>query len=168
MASFIQSYLRQDIISRFTLDSASEFLFGHCVDSLSIELPYPYNVTKSSDVPQADDATQAFSRAFARAQQRINERLSIGQNWPLTEIFSDHTAQQMKVVNTFLDPILADAVAKHRANDKLDTSEFADDETLVDHLVKLTSGEIPSNYKIPVVQNIKYYFQTPKSLKMRH
>ena len=74
----------------------------------------------------------------------------------------------MKVVNTFLDPILADAVAKHRANGKLDASEFVDDETLVDHLVKLTSGEIPSNCEILVVHTIKYYFQTPKSLKMRH
>ncbi|CAA7263613.1 unnamed protein product [Cyclocybe aegerita] len=31
----------QDLIGRFTLDSATEFLFGHSVDSLAAGLPYP-------------------------------------------------------------------------------------------------------------------------------
>ncbi|OAX32011.1 cytochrome P450 [Rhizopogon vinicolor AM-OR11-026] len=129
----------QDLISRFTLDSASEFLFGHCVDSLSATIPYPYNATQSTNDIQADNAAEAFSHAFSQAQHRINQRISIGQTWPLTEILADRTAQHMKVVNAFLDPIVKDALEKHRATTKLDISEYADDGTLVDHLVKLTS-----------------------------
>jgi len=52
----------------------------------------------------------------------------------------------MEVVNAFLDPILKDALEKHSTTAKLDNNDFADDETLVDHLVKLTSGEITRNH----------------------
>ncbi|KAJ8589112.1 cytochrome P450 [Rhizopogon salebrosus TDB-379] len=129
----------QDLISRFTLDSASEFLFGHCINSLSAGLPYPYDATQAPNAIEADDAAGAFSDAFSRAQLVINRRVTIGQTWPLIEILADHTAQHMKVVDAFLDPILKDALAKHSATAKIGISESADDETLVDHLVKLTS-----------------------------
>ncbi|KAG1809092.1 cytochrome P450 [Suillus subaureus] len=105
----------QDLISRFTLDSASEFLFGH------------YN------------AAAAFSYAFSQAQQSINRRLSIGQTWPLNEILADSTELHMKVVDAFLDPILKDALEKNSTAVEFDKNEFSDDQTLVDHLVNLTS-----------------------------
>ncbi|KAG1790441.1 cytochrome P450 [Suillus plorans] len=129
----------QDLISRFTLDSASEFLFGHCIDSLSAGLPYPHNATESTDAIQGDNAAAAFAYAFSQAQQAINRRVSIGQTWPLVEILADGTAQHMKVVNAFLDPILKDALEKRSTTVEFDKKEFADDQTLVDHLVNLTS-----------------------------
>lgn len=64
----------QDLISRFTLDSASEFLFGHCIDSLSTELPFPYNATHTTQ----RDSTAAFTDAFFRAQHAIHRRVIIG------------------------------------------------------------------------------------------
>ncbi|KAG2143717.1 cytochrome P450 [Suillus clintonianus] len=127
----------QDLISRFTLDSASEFLFGHCIDSLSARLPYPSDATESTNTIQGDNASAAFSDAFSQAQQIINRRVSMGQTWPLVEILADSTAQHMKVVNAFLDPILKDALEKHSKAVELDRNE--DDQTLVDHLVNLTS-----------------------------
>ncbi|KAG2028464.1 cytochrome P450, partial [Suillus americanus] len=45
----------------------------------------------------------------------------------------------MKVVNAFLDPIVKDALEKHSTAGEFDKNEFADDQTLVDHLVNLTS-----------------------------
>ncbi|KAG1763959.1 cytochrome P450 [Suillus occidentalis] len=129
----------QDLISRFTLDSASEFLFGHCINTLSAGLPYPHNATESTNAIQGDNAAAAFAHAFSQAQQTINRRVSIGQTWPLIEILADSTAQHMKVVNAFLDPILKDALEKRRATIEFDKSELADDQTLVDHLVNLTS-----------------------------
>ncbi|KAG2143715.1 cytochrome P450 [Suillus clintonianus] len=127
----------QDLISRFTLDSASEFLFGHCIDSLSARLPYPSDAPESTNAIQGDNASAAFSDAFSQAQQIINRRAAMGQTWPLVEILADSTAQHMKVVNTFLDPILKDALEKHSTAVKLEKNE--DDQTLVDHLVNLTS-----------------------------
>ncbi|KAG1750552.1 cytochrome P450 [Suillus paluster] len=129
----------QDLISKFTLDSASEFLFGHCIDSLSATLPYPYNATDSTNAIQGDNTATAFSDAFSQAQQGINRRVSIGQTWPLTEILADSTVQHMKVVNAFLDPILKGALEKHSTTAELDQTEFSDDQTLVDHLINLTS-----------------------------
>ncbi|KAG1824289.1 cytochrome P450 [Suillus variegatus] len=129
----------QDLISRFTLDSASEFLFGHCIDSLSAGLPYPHNATESTNAIQGDNAAATFAYAFSQAQQAINRRVSIGQTWPLVEILADGTAQHMKVVNAFLDPILKDALEKRSTAVEFDKNEFADDQTLVDHLVNLTS-----------------------------
>ncbi|KAG2142981.1 cytochrome P450 [Suillus clintonianus] len=129
----------QDLISRFTLDSASEFLFGHCIGSLSAELPFPCNTTESTNSTQENNAAAAFADAFSRAQQAICRRIIIGPTWPLTEILADSTTQHMKVVNEFLDPILEDALQKHSTAANLDTNENADDQTLVDHLVNLTS-----------------------------
>ncbi|KAG2139815.1 cytochrome P450, partial [Suillus bovinus] len=130
----------QDLISRFTLDSASEFLFGHCINSLFAGLPYPNNATKTTNAVQGDNAAAAFAYAFSQAQQGINRRVSIGQTWPLNEILADSTAQHMKVVNAFLDPILKDALEKKQTSAvEFDKNELADDQTLVDHLVNLTS-----------------------------
>ncbi|KAG2143714.1 cytochrome P450 [Suillus clintonianus] len=140
----------QDLISRFTLDSASEFLFGHCIDSLSARLPYPNDATESANVIQGDNPSAAFSDAFSQAQQIINRRISVGHIWPLFEILADSTAQHMKVVNAFLDPILKDALEKHSTAVDLDRND--NDQTLVDHLVNLTSGETARYYGISVVE----------------
>ncbi|KAG2062786.1 cytochrome P450, partial [Suillus decipiens] len=129
----------QDLISRFTLDSASEFLFGHCINSLSAGLPYPHNATEFTDAVQGDNTATAFAYAFSEAQQAINRRVSLGQIWPLTEILADDTAQHMKVVNAFLDPILKDALEKRSTAGEFDKNDFTDDQTLVDHLVNLTT-----------------------------
>ncbi|KZP21731.1 cytochrome P450 [Athelia psychrophila] len=129
----------QDAISRFTLDSATEFLFGNDVQSLATGLPYPHhaatlNATHSSP---AED----FAVAFAQSQELISQRARIGWIWPLFEIFKDNTAKPMKVVNEFLDPILKEAVDKQKTlpigfEDKEAVGEA---ETLLDHLVKLTT-----------------------------
>jgi hypothetical protein len=58
----------------------------------------------------------------------------------------------MKVVNAFLDPILKDALEKRSMTGEFDKNEFADDQTLVDHLINLTSGEIACHQGISVVE----------------
>ncbi|KAG2156910.1 cytochrome P450 [Suillus bovinus] len=128
----------QDLISRFTLDSASEFLFGHCTDSLSAELPFPHNARESTNTIQKD-ITAAFSDAFSQAQHAISRRIIIGSTWPMTEIYTDSTARHMKVASEFLDPIFEAALKRHSTAAKSDANETTGNETLVDHLVKLTS-----------------------------
>ncbi|OSX65545.1 hypothetical protein POSPLADRAFT_1065282 [Postia placenta MAD-698-R-SB12] len=68
----------QDLISRFTMDSATEFLFGTCVESLRSPLPYPHNhfPTPFATQPTSQEAlsrADAFSAAFLKSQHVIAE-----------------------------------------------------------------------------------------------
>ena len=67
-------------MSRFTLDSATEFLFWpHCIESLSAGLPYPHNATYTPIISPSSrgDAANEFARAFLQAQETISQRA----NW---------------------------------------------------------------------------------------
>jgi len=88
------------VIARFTLDSASEFLFGKNVESLTDTLPYPHHLVGPQTArPSSADA---FAAAFAEAQFIIAERGRFGWTWPLHEIFHNKTNVLMKIVNAFL------------------------------------------------------------------
>ena len=148
----------QDLVSRFTLDSATEFLFGSCVHSLRAGLPYPENVLHANpalahradaDAGERGRFAEQFAQAFAQAQFELATRLRVGKTWPLWEVFGDKVKNPMKIVNAFLDPILAEALRKkhdHQSSEKLvdkerGNDEIEDDETLLDHLVKMTDGQ---------------------------
>ncbi|KAK2462197.1 hypothetical protein APHAL10511_005785 [Amanita phalloides] len=136
----------QDLMSRFTLDTASEFLFGSCVDSLSAGLPYPYNVTQPSyaDVSDADlnhsRSANAFANAFLEAQAAIAEREFLGWIWPLYQIWEDKTRKPMQIVDGYIEPIIREALAKKKAGlfEKKTSEHPEDGETLLDHLVQVT------------------------------
>ncbi|KAG1903101.1 cytochrome P450 [Suillus fuscotomentosus] len=142
----------QDLILRFTLDSASEFLFGHCTDSLSVELPFPDNTLEFTNTKGRGDTATAFADAVSQAGHAISRRVIIGSVWPMTEIFADSTGQYMKVVDEFLDPILKAALTRHSTAAKLDANETVEDQTFLDHLIKLTSGEMTRYLGISVVE----------------
>ncbi|KAH9931765.1 cytochrome P450 monooxygenase pc-3 [Amylocystis lapponica] len=131
----------QDLISRFTLDSATEFLFGYCVHSLSAPLPYPHNAASPvmSD-SELNTEGNVFSDAFSAAQEAVSARGNLGWFWPLKEIFETSTDKYMAIVDKVLDPILQAALQKkeERMLGEKDQEE-ADDETLLDHLVRFTS-----------------------------
>ncbi|EMD40892.1 hypothetical protein CERSUDRAFT_111473 [Gelatoporia subvermispora B] len=137
----------QDMISRFTLDSATEFLFGTCVNSLHSDLPYPHDAAspvKHSPAPDATATAEAFAAAFNGAQHVISSRGRVGWVWPLFEIFKDKSVEHMKVVDSFLEPILKEALTKkeRRVRDGKVTNEKegnGESDTLLDHLVEFTS-----------------------------
>ncbi|KAJ7258451.1 cytochrome P450 monooxygenase pc-3 [Mycena haematopus] len=130
----------QDIVSRFAMDSSSEFLFGHNAHTLAAGLPYPSYVAAATNT----DASSAFASALNLAQRITMSRGAFGGAWPLTEFWHDKLTQPIRVVRAFLDPILSDAVARRRANGgekEFETSEVVGDrevqegESLVDHLL---------------------------------
>jgi hypothetical protein len=86
----------------------------------------------------SSNKSDAFARAFADAQDIITNRSMAGESWPLLEIFRDKSDGSMKIVNAYLEPIIADALRKEK--DSLG-QEKDDDETLLDSLVKHISGE---------------------------
>ncbi|KDR78034.1 hypothetical protein GALMADRAFT_64763 [Galerina marginata CBS 339.88] len=112
----------QDLMSRFTLDSATEFLFGN-------------NVQR--------DAANTFAHAFLAAQEVISIRERYGWVWPLAEMFKDESYAPMQVVNAYIEPIVKEALAKKQNFPHLDKDqENPDDETLLDHLVRVTDDPI--------------------------
>lgn len=135
----------QDVISRFTLDSATEFLFGACVNSLHSDLPYAYNDAVAPQFARAPNVAERFSAAFAGAQNVISMRTRVGWFWHLQELLHDRSAEHMRVVDEFLQPILEEAIAKNRAAkaqmEATGEKGSEEDETLLDHLVKLTDGQ---------------------------
>ncbi|KAJ7220117.1 cytochrome P450 monooxygenase pc-1 [Mycena pura] len=141
MISLIKSRLRegfpidfQDLVSRFTMDSATEFLFGTCVDSLSAHLPYPYYHSSSKRL-QAQD----FPTAFSEVMLQIALRERLGWVWPLFELLEDRTAKPMKTVNAFVDPIISKAVERKRRSGKEAGADVGDNDTLLDELLNSTT-----------------------------
>ncbi|KAJ7839867.1 cytochrome P450 [Mycena olivaceomarginata] len=140
----------QDMVARFTMDSASSFLFGQNVRSLDAGLPYPYNAsTDTSKSPAAAHPSSAFATAFQEAQTITALRSRFGEHWPLSEFWVDRLEEPMSIVRGFLDPILEEAVAKKRAmsagmqeNNKkmneLDDRQVEEGESLLDHLINYT------------------------------
>ncbi|KAG6885432.1 hypothetical protein C0993_001749 [Termitomyces sp. T159_Od127] len=116
--------------------------------NLNAGIPYPHNATyvpPNSAIPQAKRANE-FATAFAQAQEVISSRERYGWIWPLTEIFEDKTKKPMKIVRAYLDPIIQDAIAKNNAAPKNESKEKSEShveegETLIDHLINITSGE---------------------------
>ncbi|KIJ66961.1 hypothetical protein HYDPIDRAFT_26376 [Hydnomerulius pinastri MD-312] len=135
----------QDVISRFTLDSASEFLFGSCVHSLSTGLPFPYNVAPTEAPTGKAKIADDFARAFAEAQFVASQRPRKSWVWPLFEIFRDKTEAPMKVVNAYIEPILKDVIEKRKMavrRGEKESEELSDEDTLLDHLVRLTTDPV--------------------------
>ena len=134
------------MISRFTLDSATEFLFGKDVRSLSVGLVYPPNSPLAADVAFQIHPANMFARAFLQAQILTSYRSRLGWSWRLFEFWSDHVKKHMEVCYKFIDPILNEALRKKRSlkeaisesnpNDR----EVLEGETLLDHLVNCTEG----------------------------
>jgi hypothetical protein len=134
----------QDAISRFTLDSATEFLFGSDVQSLSAGLPYPKTSSAYPHSPvhlnNEDHPANRFAYAFGQAQSLSAFRSRFGVNWPLREFWHDACKGHMNVVSGYIDPILNDAVAVRRQQGPAssEVKEVEEGDTLLSHLVDLT------------------------------
>lgn len=133
------------MIYRFTLDSATEFLFGNDVQSLSAGLPYPDNSRHAASYNYSHQAN-VFAKAFGEAQRISSLRSRYGSSWPLMEFWKDEVKVHRDIVNGFIDPILASAIAKKRSigPQKVLTAdrEVGAGETFLDHLVNYTEGMV--------------------------
>lgn len=132
------------MVSRFTLDSATDFLFGKDICSLSAGLPYPsYSpLSESASVHPSN----VFASAFSTAQSITALRSRYGMHWPLFEFWKDSVKEHMDIIHDTLNPILTEAVAKKKAaraigEVKADKDrEVKDGENLLEHLVNYTDG----------------------------
>jgi cytochrome P450 len=96
----------QDLYGRFTLDAASEFLFGENLNTLSAALPTPGRVSMGPKGSATHDSWGSFASAFEMAQQVITMRGRLGYFWPFFELFNDKSEPHVKAVREWLDPIV--------------------------------------------------------------
>ncbi|KAI6140941.1 cytochrome P450 [Pisolithus thermaeus] len=147
----------QDMVGRFTLDSATEFLFGKSAGSLSAGLVYPKNSLPGQNEEYVNHPSNVFTRAFLEAQSQTMWRSSLGPIWRLAEFWSDRVQKDMEVCHRFIDPILRDALEMKKSIKESDQStgqaytegkEFLKD-TLLAHLVECT--EDPATIRDEIV-----------------
>ena len=133
----------QDLVARFTLDSATEFLFGHDVGSLTANIPYPPSVAHLNQSSFYNHPSTIFVKAFSEGQKLIVARSSLGNDWPLLEFWSDKVAPFRKVIDNFTEPLMEEALAKRKLELSKKATDTKDDESdnLLGHLVKHTQGK---------------------------
>lgn len=121
----------KDIAGRFTMDSATEFLLGRSVDSMSSPLPLP----SSSD--RFTRTGNAFADALRTALDTVVHRLIIGEQWPMLEM-KDATAPSMKILHDYMEPIIDEAFKSKGLRDI--NKDAVDNGTFLEHLVVVTDG----------------------------
>ncbi|KAF9530965.1 cytochrome P450 [Crepidotus variabilis] len=107
----------QDLVGRFTLDSATEFLFGQSVQSLAAGIPYPPTSSRKMPSSFASHPSNIFVDAFFDGQRAAVEHLSLG-----------------------FEPLMAQAISTLEQNQKIEDnySEKEENTNLLAHLVRHT------------------------------
>jgi len=146
----------QDILSRFTLDTATEFLFGQDVKTLSADLPYPS--TYRGPNRRREHYSDGFALAFSRAMEYTFPRAIYEEFWPLAEFWEDTVATQREITHEFIDPIIHAALERRKAVKETDEMHKEGD-TLLDYLVQQTDGGNQLTQRADVKLNPAYRFQ---------
>ncbi|KAF8810019.1 cytochrome P450 [Phlegmacium glaucopus] len=134
----------QDLVARFTLDSATEFLFGNNVGSLSADIFYPASAAHLNKPSFYNHPSTIFAKALSKGQDLTTARSSFGNDWPLFEFWSDKVAPYRKVIDDFTEPLMEDALAKRNLelnNDGADDKDDDENSNLLAHLVKHTQDK---------------------------
>lgn len=116
-----------DLTWRFTTDTASEFLFGQTLDTLSFS--------------EADGGFSSFLKAFAGIQDIMFKRNSFGTFWPLTELSGDMTEPLGNTIKQFVDPIVQRALEHKRKMVEKGQLVEPDQCTFVEYLAWRNDGE---------------------------
>lgn len=132
----------QDLVSRFTLDSATEFLFGSNVGSLKAGLPYPPDASLSDEVKAAfySNPSNKFVAAFGEGQSQSSLRTGLGYEWPLGEFWKDSIKEKREIIDEFIAPVLQDAIKSSRIKPKAGSKAENEGQSLLDHLIGHTQG----------------------------
>ena len=130
------------LFNRFTLDSATEFLFGSSAHTLGAPLPYAHNSPRKQTVREPHSSDK-FANAFGQAQYQIALRTRYTGAWPLFEFWTDKTKTMMRTLYDFIDPILEETLAKKAAGEKnsQEREDGGGSVTLLDYLVEQTDGK---------------------------
>uniref|UniRef100_A0A8H8CE67 Cytochrome P450 n=1 Tax=Psilocybe cubensis TaxID=181762 RepID=A0A8H8CE67_PSICU len=102
----------QDLVSRFTLDSSTEFLFGGSVGSILGGLPYPPSSSRENPPEFYNHPSTTFVDAFTKGMGYTALRLIRGNQWPLSEFWKDVVAPLREIMDQFTEPLMQAALNK--------------------------------------------------------
>lgn len=127
------------------MDSATAFLFGESVDSMSTPLALPYNARSGrSTTALPSSADVPFSSAFKSALEGYSHRIPVGKTWPLWEITGDKNKKYVRRLHDYVDPIVERGLSNKKRLDsaerKGEGGDAEESATLLDHLVSVTDG----------------------------
>ncbi|KAF4616028.1 hypothetical protein D9613_011378 [Agrocybe pediades] len=126
----------QDLFGRFTLDSATEFLFGQTVDSLSADLPYPPSYSHKNGPSFYNHPSNIFVEAFSKGLDYTEARSGTGSAWRLFEFGGDKIKPLRETMDEFTRPMIEKALAdRERA---ISDKEVKQSETVLANLVHHT------------------------------
>ncbi|KAJ7321640.1 cytochrome P450 monooxygenase pc-3 [Mycena albidolilacea] len=137
----------QDCVSRFTLDSATAFLFGASVSSLAAGLPYPSSAPAhlANSPAFLTHPSNTYVRAFTQGQILMVERAAFGSKWPLAEFWKDKVKPHRVVADAYVEGIVEKALERKRAgkqgDGKPDGEQAQEQETFLSHLVQATDDK---------------------------
>jgi hypothetical protein len=140
----------QDLLQRFTLDSAALFLWGHALNTLDLPLTQPGRVVlgpKGSAPADGGGEWDVFTNAFESVAVLITRRGVQGDTWPLLELFKDKTEEPIQVIMDWLEPLVRRALdrkAKRMEASAGDAKVSTRDEDTVflDYLADQTDGGV--------------------------
>lgn len=119
------------MVARFTLDSATQFLFGYDVKSLAASIPYPESVSHLNTAEFLNHPSKVFADAFTEGQNRSIQRVRAGDIWPLSEFWKDGIEPSRKIVEAYIDPMIHKALKNKEK--KPQTIQTGDDKTSIGH-----------------------------------
>ena len=118
----------EDLIARFTVDVASEFLFGENLNTLSFE----------------NNGFSSFTNAFMGIQHLIRTRVTLGDFWPLLELFKDKSEKNKRVIRSWVDPLVVRAVRIQKEMKEKGQTVNPNECTFLEYLATTTQGRGPT------------------------
>ncbi|KAG2155274.1 cytochrome P450 monooxygenase CYP63 [Suillus bovinus] len=128
----------QDLFARFTIDAASDFLFGQNLDTLSKKLPVPSSRFQNDRGSTTDDSWGTFAQAFEAVQRVITMRGRTGFIWPIFELFDDKTAPHVDIIKRWLDPLVKQTLDRKALAHKTGIQNTMEEKTFLEHLADST------------------------------
>ncbi|KAJ7165554.1 cytochrome P450 monooxygenase pc-3 [Mycena crocata] len=131
----------QDVVSRFTLDSSTEFLFRRSVNSISAGLPYPQTSPLANSPAFLSHPSNTYVRSFVLSQILTTARAPFGRKWPLMEFWSDRVKPHRKVIDDFIEPIFNEELERKKAKQQQTGKDDEDEGSFLSHLVEATENK---------------------------
>ncbi|KAJ7502610.1 cytochrome P450 monooxygenase CYP63 [Mycena galericulata] len=141
----------QDLVSRFALDSASEFLFGTKLDTLlqPLTIPGKAKLGPKGSIP-SEGATKfdEFTEAFERVAVLITRRGAQGPTWPLFELFTDKTEGSIATITSWMEPVVGQAIAKKERRKESGFETAPNEHVFLDFLASQTDDVEHIRYEL--------------------
>ncbi|KAF8629726.1 hypothetical protein AX15_003304 [Amanita polypyramis BW_CC] len=142
LSSSNQACEAQDLYARFSIDAASEFLFGKNLATLSASLPVPGMTRMGPKGSATDDTWGSFVEAFEKSQQEVTRRGRLSCFWPFLEFFHDRNISHAKRIREWLDPLVKMALHEKSQLKNFGISSSVEEKTFMQHLADSTDDPV--------------------------